>query len=115
MYDAYASEMEQTAADETYRQQHRRSFGSRPVRVLTSGNHAVGHLETKPRDTPKHVKYEQESTRAQARWLGLSSNARHIFARHNSEHIQFDEPDTVINAIPEVYEQSARTGAAQGH
>ena len=56
MYDAYSSEMEQTASDETYLQQHRRPFGSRPIRVLTSGNHGVGHLETKPPDTPKHLK-----------------------------------------------------------
>jgi pimeloyl-ACP methyl ester carboxylesterase len=106
MYDSYASEMEQTAADETYLQKHRRSFGSRPIRVLTSGNHGVGHLEEKPPDTPKHLKYEQETTLAQARWLGLSSNAKQIFARHSSEYIQFDEPDTVTDAIREVYDQS---------
>jgi pimeloyl-ACP methyl ester carboxylesterase len=106
MYDAYASEMEQTPADEVYLQQHRRSFGSRPIRVLTSGNHAVGHLETKPPDTPKHLKYEQEITRAQARWLALSSNSKQVFARHSSEYIQFDEPETVISAIREVYDQS---------
>jgi hypothetical protein len=47
------------------------------------------------------VKYEQETTRAQARWLQLSSNAKQIFARHSSEYIQFDEPETVINAIRE--------------
>lgn len=98
MYDSYASEMEQTASDETYLQQHRRSFGSRPIRVLTSGNHGVGHLEKKPPDTPKHLKYEQENTRAQARWLRLSSNAKQIFARKSSEYIQFDAPETVINA-----------------
>jgi pimeloyl-ACP methyl ester carboxylesterase len=45
MYDAYSSEMEQTASDETYLQRHRRSLGSRPIRVLTSGNHGVGHLK----------------------------------------------------------------------
>jgi pimeloyl-ACP methyl ester carboxylesterase len=106
MYDSYASEMEQTAADETYLQKHRRSFGSRPIRVLTSGNHGVGHLEEKPPDTPKHLKYEQETTLAQARWLGLSSNAKQIFAHHSSEYIQFDEPDTVTDAIREVYDQS---------
>jgi len=106
MYDAYSSEMEQTAADETYLQEHRRSFGSRPIRVLTSGNHGVGHLEEKPPDTPKHLKYEQETTLAQARWLGLSSNAKQIFARNSSEYIQFDEPQIVINAIREVYDQS---------
>jgi pimeloyl-ACP methyl ester carboxylesterase len=108
MYDAYASEMEQTPADETYLQQHRRSFGSRPIRVLTSGNHGVGHLENKPADTPKHLKYEQETTRAQARWLTLSSNSRQIFARNSSEYIQFDEPDTVINAIREEHDQTQK-------
>jgi len=109
MYDAYASEMEQTPADEIYLQQHRRSFGSRPIRVLTSGNHGVGHLERKPPDTPEHLKYEQETTLAQARWLELSSNSRQIFARNSSEYIQFDEPDTVINAIREVYDQTKQT------
>ena len=115
MYDAYSSEMEQTAADETYLQQHIRSFGSRPIRVLTSGNHGVGHLDKKPPDTPKHLKYEQETTLAQARWLTLSSNSKQIYARHSSEYIQFDEPETVIKAIREVYDESRRPAAAQGH
>jgi pimeloyl-ACP methyl ester carboxylesterase len=115
MYDAAASEMEETPADETYLQQHRRSFGSRPIRVLTSGNHGVGHLERKPPDTPEHLKYEKETTLAQAHWLTLSTNARQIFARHSSEYIQFDEPETVINAIREVYDQAGRPVAAHGH
>ena len=108
MYDAYASEMAQTPADETYLQQHRPSFGSRPIRVLTSGNHAVGHLESKPPDTPEHLKYEQEITLAQAHWLQLSSNSKQIFARNSSEYIQFDDPETVMNAIREVYDQAGK-------
>jgi len=112
MYDAYASEMEQTPADETYLQQHHRSFGSRPIRVLTSGNHGVGHLETKPADTPKHLKYEKETTLAQARWLKLSSNAKQIFAHNSSEYIQFDDSETVISAIREVYDQAEKPVAA---
>jgi len=76
MYDAYASEMEQTPADEAWLQQHRRSFGSRPIRVLTSGNHGVGHLERKPPDMPQHLEYERQTTLAQARWLELWSNSR---------------------------------------
>lgn len=106
MYDAYLSEMEQVPADEAYLQQHRQSLGSRPIRVLTSGNHGVGHLERKPPDTPEHLKYEEDNTHAQASWLGLSSNAKQIFARHSSEYIQFDESETVIKAIREVYDQS---------
>jgi pimeloyl-ACP methyl ester carboxylesterase len=108
MYDAYFSEMEQTPSDEAYLQKHHRSFGSRPIRVLTSRNHGVGHLERKPPDTLEHLKYEQETTMAQARWLALSSNSKQIFARNSSEYIQFDEPETVINAIREVYDQTKR-------
>jgi len=112
MYDAYSSEMEQTASDETYLQQHLRSFGSRPIRVLTSGNHGVGHLESKPPDTPKNLKYEQETTLAQARWLALSTDSKQIFARNSSEYIQFDEPEIVINAIRDVYDHARKPGSA---
>lgn len=112
MYDAYLSEMEKTPLDEDYLREHRRSFGSRPVRVLTSGNHGVGHLERKPQDTPEHLKYEQETTLAQARWLQLSSNAKQIFTHNSSEYIQFDEPETLINAVREVYDQARRPVAA---
>jgi pimeloyl-ACP methyl ester carboxylesterase len=108
MYDAYLSEMEEVPADETWLQLHRHSFGSRPLRVLTSGNHGVGHLERKPPDTPEHLQYEQENTRAQASWLALSSNSKQIFARNSSEYIQFDEPETVIKAIREVYDQAKK-------
>jgi pimeloyl-ACP methyl ester carboxylesterase len=109
MYDAYASEMEQMTQDETYLEQHRRSFGSRPIRVLTSGNHGV------PADTPDRVKYEHEITQAQARWLELSSNSKQIFAHSKSEYIQFDDPQTVISAIREVYEQARKPSAAHAN
>jgi pimeloyl-ACP methyl ester carboxylesterase len=108
LYDAYASEMEQMTQDEIYLRQHQPSYGSRPIRVLTSGNHGVGHLEEKPPDTPKHLKYEKEMTAAQARFLTQSSNSKQLFARDSSEYIQFDDPETVINAIREVYEQTKR-------
>ena len=77
-------------------------------------NHAVGHLERKPPDTPEHLKYEQETTLAQARWLKLSSNSKQIFARNSSEYIQFDEPETVINAIREVSDQARKPVAVHG-
>jgi pimeloyl-ACP methyl ester carboxylesterase len=107
MYDAYASEMEQMAQDEAYLQQHRRSFGSRPIRVLTSGNHGV------PGDAPDPVKYQQEITLTQARLLALSSNAKQIFAHSGSEYIQFDDPETVIGAIRNVYDQARKPVAAR--
>jgi len=114
MYDAYASEMEQMTQDEIYLQQHRPSYGSRPIRVLTSRNHGLGHFEQKPADTPKHLKYEKEMTAAQARFLAQSSNSKQIFARHSSEYIQFDDPETLINAVRQVYDQSRSPIAASG-
>jgi pimeloyl-ACP methyl ester carboxylesterase len=107
MYDAYASEMELMVQDEGYLQQHQRSFGSRPIRVLTSGNHGV------PAGVPDRARYEHEITKAQARWLKLSSNSKQIFAHSNSEYIQFDDPDTVINAIREVYTAAGKPTAAR--
>jgi hypothetical protein len=53
----------------------------RAIRVLTSGNDGIGHLDTKPPDTPEQLKYEHGTTLAQARWLTLSSNSKQIFAR----------------------------------
>jgi pimeloyl-ACP methyl ester carboxylesterase len=113
MYDAYVSEMEQMPTDELWLQQHRRSFGSRPIRVLTSGNHGVGHLDAKPPDTPQHLKYERENTEAQTRWLALSSDSKQIFVRHSSEYIQFDQPATVIAAIRDVHGRAKKAVTAQ--
>jgi formylglycine-generating enzyme required for sulfatase activity len=111
LYDGYASEMEQLPWDEDYLQQHRRSWGSRPIRVLTSNNHGVGHLERKPPDTPEHLKYEEEATKAQARWVELSSNAKQIFVPNSSEYIQFDQPEAVVKAIREVHDQAGKATA----
>jgi hypothetical protein len=51
-------------------------------------------------------------TLAQSRLLELSSNARQIFTKNSSEYIQFDEPDTVIDAIREVFDQSKEAGTS---
>lgn len=110
MYDAFLSEMEQMPWDEKYLQQHRVSLGSRPIRVLTTGNHGVGHLPATPSADSKRLEYQRQIGRAQARWLELSSNARQIFTQHSSEYVQFDEPDAVVEAIREVHEQSRKSG-----
>jgi pimeloyl-ACP methyl ester carboxylesterase len=108
MYDSFISEMEQMPWDEAYLKKHRRSFGSRPLRVVSTGNHAVGSVATPRATSLKHLRYEYEVTLAQSRLLELSSNARQIFTKNSSEYVQFDEPDTVIDAIREVYDQSKK-------
>jgi len=106
MYDAYISEMEEMPSDEAWLQQHVRSLGSRPVRVLTTGNHGIGHLPARNAQDPTHIEYERQIAKAEARWLTLSSNAKQIFPSHSSEYVQFDEPKVVIDAIRDVYRQS---------
>jgi pimeloyl-ACP methyl ester carboxylesterase len=105
MYDAYMSEWEQFPWDETWLQQNVRSFGARPIRVITTGHHGIGSLEGLGPMSAKRLIYEDDVKLAQARWLTLSTNAKQIFTHHSSEYVQFDEPDTVVNAIREVYDQ----------
>ena len=108
MYDAFISEMEQMPWDEAYLKQHPISLGERPVRVLSTGNHAVDSVTT-PRPTSlKHLRYEYEVTLAQSRLLELSSNARQIFTKNSSKYIQFDEPGTLVSTIHEVFEHSTK-------
>jgi pimeloyl-ACP methyl ester carboxylesterase len=104
MWDAIASEMEEVPEDEQWLQQHRRTLGSIPVRILTSGNHGVGHLDRPPPLDLDQLKYEYDRALAQSRWLTLSSNSKQIFAKHSSEYIQFDDPDLVVDTVREVVE-----------
>jgi len=106
LYDATPSEWEQLPRTEAWLKQHHQSLGSRPIRVLTTGNHAVHFLPAPDAHDPKHLEYERKIRLAQARVLTLSSNAKQIFVPNSSEYFQFDAPDTVIDAIREVYAQS---------
>ena len=108
MWDADASEMEQVPADEVWLQQHRRALGNKPVRILTSGNHAVGHLDRPPDPTIEHLKYEYDRAVAQSHWLDLSTDSKQIFVKGSSEYIQFDQPDAVVDAVREVVELNKR-------
>jgi hypothetical protein len=105
MYDAYISEMEQMPEDETYLQEHSRSLGSRPIRVLSTGNHGIGALDPARPQNAEQQKYEQGVARAQAKWLELSSNAKQLFTDKSSEYIPFDQPSFVVDAIREVFTQ----------
>ena len=106
LYDAALSEWEQMSMTEAWLQQHNRSLGSRPIRVLTTGNHAVHFLPAPNAHDPKHLEYEHQIGLAQARLLTLSSNAKQIMVPNSSEYVQFDAPGAVVDAIHEVYDQS---------
>jgi len=103
MWDAIASEMQQMPADEHWLQKHRRNLGSTPVRILTSGNHGVGHIDRPPPVSLDQLKYEYARALAQSRWLSLSTDSKQLFAKHSSEYIQFDDPDLVVETVREVW------------
>src|SRR5262249_21969251 len=108
MYDGYASEMEQMAADYQYLTKHSRSLGSRPIRVLTTGYHGIHAVDPAHPKTAEQQEYEDRVERAQAEWLSLSSNAKQVFVKDSSEYIPFDRPDAVVDAIHEVFVQAGR-------
>jgi hypothetical protein len=113
MYDAFASEMEQMAADEAFLQRHQRPYGSRPLRVVTTGRHGVGSLAGQRPPSPEQRHYEEEAARAQARWLERSSDGSLITAANSSEYVQFDQPEFVVRAIREVYGAARAPGRTQ--
>lgn len=82
--DTANAELMGIPGDELWLQQHRRSLGSKPVRVITAAQH-------KP-----------QTVAAQARLLEVSSDAKQVIARHSRNgYVQFDEPELVIQAIRE--------------
>ena len=107
-WDAGISEAAQIPAGEIWLQQHRRTLGSTPIRILTTGNHGVHFLDKPATPTIEHLKYEYDRAIAQSRWLTLSTNAKQIFVRGSSEYVQFDRPDVVVDVVQEVVELGRR-------
>jgi pimeloyl-ACP methyl ester carboxylesterase len=111
MYDADISEMEQMRNDEIYLEQNSRSFGSRPIRVLSTGYHGIHEIDPNHPKSAEQQKYEDEVARAQARWLALSSDAKQLFISNSSEYIPFDQPEFVVDAIHQVYVANSGAGS----
>lgn len=99
LYDAVISEMREMPADARWLARHRRSFGSRPIRVLTAEDHFHDDDMTPPALHRKHFAYELDWARTQRRLLSLSSDSQQILVRPSGHYIQFDQPNVVIHAI----------------
>jgi pimeloyl-ACP methyl ester carboxylesterase len=99
LYDAVIAEMQEMPADAKWLERHRRSFGARPVRVLTAQNHFDDNDKTRPSVHSRHVAYEQGWARTQRRLLSLSTDSKQILVPDSDHYIQFDQPKVVIDAI----------------
>ena len=89
--DVANAELEEIPEDEEWLREHRKSLGSRPIRVITAAQH-------KP-----------DTIAAQAQLLSPSSNGKQILAQHSrNAYVQFDEPQLVLNSIAEVAGRSPK-------
>jgi pimeloyl-ACP methyl ester carboxylesterase len=74
------------------------SFGNLPLSVLSRGlydpNPALSETENQ--------QFWEETKAMQSELAALSSNSTHTIAEQSGHHIQFDQPDLVINAILEM-------------
>jgi len=99
LYDAVISEMQEMPADAKWLQRHRRSFGARPVRVLTAQNHFDDNDMTPPALHGKHLAYERDWAQTQRRLLALSTDSKQVLVPDSDHYIQFDRPKVVIDEI----------------
>ena len=108
LYDAVISEIVARPTDDAYLRKHRKSLGSRPLRVITSAHHI-----TDPPDMPaarhlEHIRFNELRKQYQGRLLSLSSNSKQILT-DTGAYVQLDQPQIVIDAIRDVFNQSVGT------
>lgn len=99
LYDASISEMQNIPADTDWLVAHRRSFGSRPLMILTAMNHHYDNAGIPPAVHKQHMADEREHALTQARLLSLSTGAKQVLVPDSGHYIQLDQPQIVIDAI----------------
>ena len=104
IWDTLMSEIEQIPNDATYLKEHRTSFGSRPVRIITA-NLFKDAPTTSSASRLEHMRISYYEALAQSRLLDLSSNAKQIFS-DTGVLVHFEKPELVVQTIREAWEQS---------
>lgn len=104
LWDTLISELEEVPNDAAYLKEHRTSFGSRPVRVITA-NLFHDTPSTPSADRLQHMKVSYFEALAQSKLLDLSSNAKQIFS-DTGMIVQFEKPGLVLETIREAWQQS---------
>ena len=104
VWDTLISELQEVPNDAAYLKEHRTSFGSRPVRVITA-NLFHDTATTPAADRLQHMRIAYYEALAQSKLLELSSNSKQIFS-DTGMIAQFEKPELVVQAIREAWEQS---------
>ena len=106
IWDTLISEIEQVPNDAAYLKEHRTSFGSRPVRIITAtlfkespATTAAARLE--------QMRIAYFEALAQSKLLDLSTNSKQIFS-DTGILVNFEKPELVTDIIREVWADSQR-------
>jgi hypothetical protein len=102
MYEALLSGVGQRLWEAEYLKTHRRSLGSRPLRVIITAFHTS---PTSTRPAAERIKFNETYRTSGAKLLDLSTNSKKILA-DTGAFVQFEKPDIVIDAIRDVYDQT---------
>jgi imidazolonepropionase-like amidohydrolase/pimeloyl-ACP methyl ester carboxylesterase len=112
LYDTFISEIEEMPRDEVYLREHRKSFGARPVRIITAAHHFNDGPTTPVNRHLAHLRIEGDLAVSESRLLSLSTNSQQLIAYQSGYYSQLDQPDIVVGAIREVYDQSRQASTA---
>lgn len=102
MYEALLSGVGQRASDVKYLQTHRRSLGSRPLRVILA---AYEIPPTSRLPAAERIRFNEGFLASGAHLLDLSTNAK-LISTDTGAFVQFEKPDLAIDAIRQVYDQT---------
>lgn len=102
MWQALLSGVDQRPADKKYLQAHRRSLGSRPLRIILA---AYEIPPTSRLPAAERIKFNEGFRKAGANLLNLSSNSK-LIATESGAFVQFEKPEIVMDAIRDVYDRS---------
>jgi hypothetical protein len=102
MYEALLSGVGERVSDVKYLQTHRRSMGSRPLRVILAG-YEIPPTSRLP--AAERIRFNEGFRAAGANLLNLSSNAK-LISTDTGAFVQFEQPNLVIDAIRETYNQA---------
>ena len=105
LYEALRSGVGQRIPDMKYLQAHRRSLGSRPLRIVLA---AYEIPPTSKMPVAERTRFNDGFRAAGARLLDLSTNAR-LITTDTGAFVQLEKPDIVIDAVREVYDEVNRT------
>ncbi|HEX5258615.1 MAG TPA: alpha/beta hydrolase [Sphingomicrobium sp.] len=103
MWQALLSGVGERAEDKEYLQAHRRSLGSRPLRVILA---AYEIPPTSRLPAEQRIRFNDGFRKGGMNLLTLSTNAK-LITTDTGAFVQWEKPDIVIDAIREVYDQAS--------